>query len=200
MESAFDRDCRCFPRFCCNHGQNGHGWSDDRMALDASKLRRPIQAQPIADLLDRDPHDSPNIPLMEMEQDQEQKEKRGRGRPRVLPAETVQQLRGVYRDIQTDRQIQARTYALEALKAMDRMPKPAGEFPPPTWLVDWAGGDRGKQGAMKWGVLEELGRMVVAGMDIASLVWVLENQSEHLDRLQTAKSAQARLRAIRLGR
>ena len=42
------------------------------------------------------------------------------------------------------------------------MPKSATEFPPPTWLVDWASDKNGKQGAIKWCVLEELGRMLAA--------------------------------------
>jgi hypothetical protein len=122
-------------------------------------------------------------------------DKRKRGRPPLLSAEGARMYRGVYGStIHTSRQIQAHVYATRALIAMDRNPKSAREYPPATWLVDWAGANRGKQGAIKWGVLEELGRMLAVGMDIAPIV----NQLETLEHGMTAKEAAAVMRRYRL--
>jgi hypothetical protein len=37
------------------------------------------------------------------------------------------------------------------------------QHPPPNWLVDWAGRKQGKQGAIKFAILEQLGRMAYDG-------------------------------------
>jgi hypothetical protein len=127
--------------------------------------------------------------------EQEQEEKRGRGRPRVITPEMMRFYRSMYPDIHTTRQIQAVDYAFDAMRAMNRMPtSDPRDFPPPTWLVDWAGGNAGKQGAIKWGVLEELGRMLAVGIDIAPIVKQLETQ----DHGRTAKEAAVILRRWRL--
>ena len=124
----------------------------------------------------------------------EQEEKRGRGRPPLVSPEHMRQLRLLYKN-RTNRNIQGHSYAAEALHAMGRMASQNGGVrPAPTWLVDWEGADKNKQGAVKFCVLEELGRMLDADMDIAPFVEVLETHNHGL----TARSAAAWLRAIRL--
>jgi hypothetical protein len=121
-------------------------------------------------------------------------DKSKRGRPPLLSPEAASRYRALYSEIHTSRQIQARACANRALIAMDRAPKSATEFPPPTWLVDWEVANTGKQGAVKWGVLEELGRMLAAGIDIEGFVAALEADDHTL----TAKQAAALMREFRL--
>jgi hypothetical protein len=127
---------------------------------------------------------------------QEQEEKRGRGRPPLVSPEHMSQLRLLYKN-RTSRSIQGHSYAAEALEEMRRSSSQnGGERPAPTWLVDWEGANKHKQGAVKYCVLEELGRMLDAGMDIAPFVEVLETH----DHGMTAKAATVWLRDHRLGR
>jgi hypothetical protein len=126
----------------------------------------------------------------------EQEQKRGRGRPPLVSPAHMRQLRMLYKN-RTNRNIQGHSYAAEAMQEMRCLASQnGGVYPAPTWLVDWEGADRNKQGAVKYCVLEELGRMLDAGMDIAPFVEALETQDHGL----TAKAAAAWLRAIRLGR
>jgi len=73
--------------------------------------------------------------------------------------------RSVEQRIHTDRQHLNRHYANRAMEILGLTPGPKwrGRIPPATWLVDWAGETYGKLGAIKWGVLEQLGRMSYAG-------------------------------------
>ena len=114
------------------------------------------------------------------------------GRPRVVPLESLRLLRSLSPDIHTDRQHQNRAYAHTAMRILGLLPD-AGK--PATWLVDWEGADRGKQGAVKWSVLEQLGRMSKLGFDdvsIRNFAAVIEEQR------MNAKDAAARLRNARL--
>jgi hypothetical protein len=117
-----------------------------------------------------------------------------RGRPKLLPEWWS---RSLYPDIHTTRQQQARYLANEAMGVLGLMPKgsPDGQpiFPLPTWLVDWSGANRGKTGAVKWCVLEQLGRMSRDGWDIHGLATELDGLG------LSAKEAAARLRVIRRG-
>jgi len=75
------------------------------------------------------------------------------------------------------------------------MPRDPNNPPTPTWLVDWTGAERGRQGAIKWGVLEQLGRMAFAGYPDA----VIRQLAAEIEIVKpTAKAAEARLRQIRL--
>ena len=69
-----------------------------------------------------------------------------------MPAEGLAQLHAIYRDVHSDRQIQNIAFAQQALRILGLVP-PAHDapLPPPTWLVDWQGADRGKQGAVEMG-------------------------------------------------
>jgi hypothetical protein len=100
-------------------------------------------------------------------------------------------------DIQTDRQHQNRYYAHRAIQILllGLLPDSEDHLPPPTWLVDWVRLDRGKQGAVKWSVLEQLGRMEQAGFDehsIRAFATVIEEEKLN------AKDAATRLRRARM--
>lgn len=66
---------------------------------------------------------------------------------------------------------------------------------PTNWLVDWPGADRGKKGAIKWGVLTELGRLSEARIEAKMIVALAHVVSQ--ERL-TVKDAEQRLRNWRL--
>jgi hypothetical protein len=65
--------------------------------------------------------------------------------------------------VHTDRQLQNIAYAIRAMHILKQVPDKHDEYSPATWLLDWAGADRGKQGAIRWAILEQLGRMVYDG-------------------------------------
>jgi hypothetical protein len=67
-----------------------------------------------------------------------------------------------FSDIHTDRQVQNRCFALEAIRILGQISS-SDQLPPATWLVDWAGHGQGRQSAIKWGILEQLGRMSLGG-------------------------------------
>jgi hypothetical protein len=123
-------------------------------------------------------------------------EKRKRGRPPLIPPDRAGIWRSLYGDIvHTDRQLQARWLATRALAVLGLQPINGNEFPAPTWLADWRGASRGKQGAIKWGVLEQLGRMSQAGFPdetIRDFAAALETAN------MSAKEAEARLRLVRI--
>jgi hypothetical protein len=84
--------------------------------------------------------------------------------------------------------------ALEAISILGLMPK-GEEVPSPTWLVVWDGEKRGKQGAVKWMALAELGRMARDGIDHSSIrAYAAAIAPMGL----TDKEAAARLRYVRL--
>jgi hypothetical protein len=114
------------------------------------------------------------------------------GRPRLIPPWYE---RRMVPHIHTERQHQARYLAHEAMSILGLVPKSAEELPQPTWLVNWDGANRGKQGAVKWAVLEELGRMALAGFG-ADRVRKLA-ACPTLSRMN-AKQAAATLREMRL--
>jgi hypothetical protein len=95
--------------------------------------------------------------------------KRGRGRPRIHDAEGLRVMRSLYPEIHTERQLQNLRFAFRALTILELMPSRNGDSgavsnPQPTWLADWDGANRGKQGAIKWSILEQVGRMADAGL------------------------------------
>jgi hypothetical protein len=120
--------------------------------------------------------------------------KRVRGRPRLVPTELMKFNRSVYPQVHTDRQHQNIFLAVEAMRILGLLPE-GGDLPPPTWLVDWEGANRGKRGAVKWSVLEQLGRMARAGFDEQD---VRDYAAAIDERRLGAKDAAARLRQIRL--
>jgi hypothetical protein len=50
-----------------------------------------------------------------------------------------------YTDVHTDRQHQNIAFALMALRVLGLLPGDHGEYPPPTWLVDWRSAKAGKR-------------------------------------------------------
>jgi hypothetical protein len=79
------------------------------------------------------------------------------GRPRLLDAEAMATFRSLYSGhVRTDRGLQNKYYIGQALSALG-----ITEESPPCWLWDAAASRVGKQGAIKWGVLEQLGRIAV---------------------------------------
>lgn len=123
----------------------------------------------------------------------EDQPKRGRGRPRVvLPG-----FERFHSDIHTDRQIQARWYALKAERELGYMPDRKGEPPRrgPDWLLDWEGADQGKMGAKKVSVLEQLGRLLSDGYAVEE---VAELADTICKKKLSAKDAADWVRAIRL--
>jgi hypothetical protein len=90
--------------------------------------------------------------------------KRPRGRPRLIPVDGIQALRAQRPDVHTDRGVQNLAMAHQAMRILGLLPEtPDAPSPPATWLVDWDGADRGRQGAIKWAILEQLGRMAYVG-------------------------------------
>jgi hypothetical protein len=122
-------------------------------------------------------------------------EPKQRGRPRLMPQEVLEQLRRLEPNVHTERQHQNRYLAHQAMGILGLIPESTDQLPPPTWLVDWQGANRGKQGAIKWAILEQLGRMSHAGLDdgsIRSFAAAIEEQRMNV------KDAAARLRRVRL--
>ena len=127
-----------------------------------------------------------------MSQDQP---KRRRGRPRVMPPEWQAGIRKIW-GVHTDRQAQAHHYARIAMEHLELLPQ-SEKLPPPTWLVDWQGAETNKIGAVKWSVLEQLGRMLEAGYSVADCRRLMAE----MERLRlSAKHVATRLREIRLDR
>jgi hypothetical protein len=123
-----------------------------------------------------------------------EQQKRPRGAPRLIPIEGLLELRTLRPDVHTDRQLQNIALANQAMRILGLMP-PENSTPTPTWLVDWEGADRGKQGAIKWAILEQLGRMALAGFGegfIRPIAAALEQ------RRPSVKEGAAWLRAVRL--
>ncbi len=100
-----------------------------------------------------------------------------------------------YPTVHTDRQYGNRYYAERAIAILGLAPHADGSFPEPNWLVDWPGADRGKKGAIKWGVLTELGRLSEARIEAKMIVALAHVVSQ--ERL-TVKDAEQRLRNWRL--
>jgi hypothetical protein len=116
-------------------------------------------------------------------------------RPPLIPDDQAGMWRSLYPDVHTDRQHQARYLAMAAVSVPGLQPISGNEFPSPTWLVDWAGENRGKRDAIKRRVLEQLGRMSRAGFNEESMRnFAAAPESAGL----TAKEAATRLRSIRL--
>jgi hypothetical protein len=118
-----------------------------------------------------------------------------RGRPRLIPVDGIQALRAQNPDVHTDRGQQNIAMAHQAMRILGLLPKTQDALPPPTWLVDWDGADRGKQGAIKWAILEQLGRMAYVGFGedfLRSMAAALEQ------RHPSVKDGAALLRAVRL--
>src|SRR5271165_6019807 len=118
-------------------------------------------------------------------------EPKQRGRPRLMPQEVLEQLRRLEPNVHTERQHQNRYLAHQAMGILGLIPESTDQLPPPTWLVDWQGANRGKQGAIKWAILEQLGRMSGAGFDdesIRSFAAAIEEERMNV------KDAAARLR------
>jgi hypothetical protein len=121
-----------------------------------------------------------------------------RGRPPLIPPGYLHDLQRIDPRIHTVRGHQNKYLAHEAMEILGLMPKrgePGLEIPPATKLVDWEGAERGRQGAIKWAALEQLGRMARAGFDhedIRSTAAALER------RPSTAKEMAASLRRLRL--
>jgi hypothetical protein len=116
--------------------------------------------------------------------------KKRRGRPRLMSPELAQWWRATYCRIHTDRQLQNRYLATEALGRLGLLPASGGA---PSWLVDWTGAGKGRP--VRWVVLEQLGRLSRAGLDDASL------RSLAADACSwgvSAKAAATRLRVERL--
>lgn len=140
-----------------------------------------------------------------MSQDQP---KRPRGRPRLHDPMVMEVFRRTRQNVHTDRHRQNHHFAWEALTIIGLHPTVAyereaaagralgqGEQPPIPWLVDWEASTRGKQGAVKYGVLTELGRMSAAGFPDD----YIRAMAERLAEMEwTAKEAEQRLREIRL--
>jgi hypothetical protein len=111
-----------------------------------------------------------------------------------MPVEMVAIYRSLYPDIHTDRQRQNRYDAIRAIEILGLLPNP---IPPATWLVDWKGANKGKQGAVKWSILEQLGRMARQGYDndtiralaaeIGKLQLSAKDAAEQLRQMRTAK-------------
>ena len=120
-----------------------------------------------------------------------------RGRPRVFLREIVDLYKGggVGRHRLTDRHSQNVIYAHKAMDILDLASGRGEPLPAPTWLVDWEGAERGKQGAIKYGVLTELGRMSAAGFPDDYLRAIAERLAEIE---WTVKEAEQQLREVRL--
>jgi hypothetical protein len=87
-----------------------------------------------------------------------------RGRPHTFPYEWMSFLRSLHSShVHTDRQLQNIAYATRAMHILKQVPDKHDEYSPATWLLDWAGADRGKEGAINWAILEQLGRFAYAG-------------------------------------
>jgi hypothetical protein len=122
-----------------------------------------------------------------------------RGRPRKFDEFLLQAASHLSAVAKTDRQRQNLFYAQLGLEALGLAPKRNGRPPPPNWLVDWEGANYGKLGAIKWGPLEQLGRMSEAGFandDLRRLA--AELMAIAAREKWTAKAAVRVLRGMRL--
>lgn len=119
---------------------------------------------------------------------------RRRGRPRVLDPEIL----GAFRKglpTHSERQLQTQHYAYEAMTILDLLPQaPGTPQRPPTWLVDWEGATRRKMGAVKWSILEQLGRMACSGVAVDTIRQFAHEIEK--DRPSTKEGAE-RLRRVR---
>jgi hypothetical protein len=89
---------------------------------------------------------------------QEQKPKPKRGRPRVMSELFQGYAHFHYGHVKTDRGRQNLRYAYNAIDVLDIQPEGSrlAEF---GWLINWAHADKDRKGAIKWGILTEIGRI-----------------------------------------
>ncbi len=119
-------------------------------------------------------------------------QQRKRGRPPSVDPQWLREFGAVWPDIHTKRGLQNKHLAFDALRALELLPD---QGQPPGWLVDWESANRGKQGAIKWCVLEQFGRMLRADVGEHNVRRWADQLEQHRP---TAKEAAARLREMRL--
>ena len=84
--------------------------------------------------------------------------KKKRGRPKVFDDEYVNRLRALYGYDVGDRAFQNKIYAVHAIKALFPEHEPRPEDTQFLWICDLKSADAHKPKAVKWGILNELGR------------------------------------------